>query len=399
MQKMKIGLVSPFMPHDLADLLDHESRDLLPGIAGVTATPVTPMAREWHRAGHELAIFCLDVSVSTPQVLRGTRLVIHVLPKRRSRHCLLDFYRQECRLVREAVAREAPDVLSAQWSYDHALAALGCGIPTAVTCHDTPLRYAWISKTLFMTYHLLVAAWVIRRAQGLICVSSYTAEHIHRYFRPQCPLVTIPNGLDRKIFARKKTRMTAVKTHHETYTICSVGSWGAIKNIKTLLKAFSLHSQSHIESRLVLFGSALGPGEAGECWAVKHNLHHGVVFMGSKPREGILDFLENEADLMVHPSRVETHGMVLIEAMACGVPVIGGRMSGAIPWTLDQGNFGYLCEIRDPQAIARTISKAIDEPQATQKMTERAWDGAYQRFSIEQSAAANIEFLAGLANP
>ncbi|KAB2641836.1 MAG: glycosyltransferase family 4 protein [Verrucomicrobia bacterium] len=248
-----------------------------------------------------------------------------------------------------------------------------------------------------MTYHLLIAARVIRRAQGLICVSPYTTGHIQKYFRPKCAVITIPNGLALDVFARRQRRMSATQINHNPYTICSVGGWGEIKNIKTLLRAFTLHSKSHKASRLVLFGSELGPGEAGECWAVKHNLHHGVVFMGRKPRDFILDFLENEADLMVHPSRVETHGMVLIEAMACGVPVIGGQMSGAIPWTLEHGNSGYLCDICDPHEIAHTIGKAINDSDATLKMTEHAWKWASQRFSIEQAAVANMEFFERLA--
>ena len=125
---MKIGLVSPFQPSDLADLLDGSSRLLLPEIKGVTATPVTPMAREWLRTGHELAIFALDPSVRRPYQLKGDQLSIHVLPKRRSRKCFLDCYREERRLIREAVDSESPEVLSAQWSYDHALAALDCGL-------------------------------------------------------------------------------------------------------------------------------------------------------------------------------------------------------------------------------------------------------------------------------
>jgi len=118
---VKIGLVSPFNTHDLADLLEDASRKRLHEITGVTSTPVTPMAREWHRRGHSITIFTLDPLVSAPQHLKGERLSIHILPKRRSRECLLDCYRQERRLIRAAIASESPEVLSAQWTYDHAM--------------------------------------------------------------------------------------------------------------------------------------------------------------------------------------------------------------------------------------------------------------------------------------
>jgi len=395
---LKIGIVSPFRAQDLADLLEEVSRRRLQEIIGVTATPVTPMAREWHRRGHSLTIFTLDPSVTKPQHLKGERLSIHILPKRRSRECLLDCYRQERRLIRAVVASESPEVLSAQWTYDHALAALDCGLPTVVTCHDAPLRCAWIAKHWHMTYHLLLAWKVIRKADRLICVSPYTAEHIQRYFRPRCPVDIIPNGLYPEVFERGRRRLEKSESSQSTCTLCSVGGWGGLKNQKTLLQAFAaLSSVKDRPAKLVLFGPGTASGEAAESWARKKNLHHNVEFRGSKPREDILDFLETEADLMVHPSLNEAHGMVLIEAMACGVPVIGGKKSGAVPWTLESGYSGFLCNVRDVHDLTRTIllarNQANDERHA---MSLRAWHFVSERFRIEDAARANEEILGTL---
>ncbi|MFA6175281.1 MAG: glycosyltransferase family 4 protein, partial [Phycisphaerae bacterium] len=357
---MKIGLVSPFLPHDLADLMDARSRGDLLHIQGVAAPSVSPMVREWHRRGHEISIFSLDQSLSSPHHLQGERLSIHMLPKRRNRECLLDCYRAECRLIRAAVERESPVVLHAQWTYEHALAALKCNLPTAVTCHDSPLRCAWIQKHWHMTYHLFIAWKVIRNADRLICVSPYTAQHIQKYFKPRCPVNIIPNGLMPNVFLRGQRRLSIGLRKENPFTICSVGCWGGLKNITTLLKAFAIAHNMHRSTKLVLFGRGLGPGEAGEQWAIRRQLHRGVVFKGNTQRNVILDFLETEADLMAHPSLNEAHGMVLIEAMACGVPVIGGSQSGAVPWTLDEGRCGFLCDVRDEMLLAQTILKAIN---------------------------------------
>lgn len=214
------------MPHDLADLLDVNSQQPLREIRGVLATPVTPLARAWHQRGHDISVFCLDPSVAKEQVLRGSRLVIHVLPKRRARRCLLDFYSVERRLLRRAILEESPEVLSAQWTYEHALAALQSGIPTAVTCHDTPLRYAWIGKDWFTIYHLFMAWTVIRKAKHLVCVSPYTAQHIRKYFSPRCPVEVVPNGMPDKLFQRGERRLaTSSKRSSQNFTICSAGGW------------------------------------------------------------------------------------------------------------------------------------------------------------------------------
>lgn len=390
---MKIGIASPFMPHDLADLLDAASRERLADIHGVLATPVTPMAREWHRHGHQLCIFCLDPSVTRTYLLQGDRLSIHVLPRRRYRYCLFSFYRTERRLLREAVGRENPDVISAQWTYEHAWAALQCGIPTVVTCHDTPLRYAWIDCHPFNWYHVVMAWRVIRHANRLVCVSPYTAGHIRRYFLPRCPVETVPNGLPPQVFQRGERRLQAAVHPKRPLTFCDACGWGRLKNVATLLKAFGSVRTQEPNVRLVLFGRELGAGQAAEQWARKHNLHQGVEFSGGRSREEILDFFETEADVMVHPSLVEAHPMVLIEAMACGVPVIGGRASGGVPWTLEDGRCGFLCDIRDANALAKTMIEAIRAPDGHRALVERAWASVKRRFPIETTVAINEDIL------
>jgi glycosyltransferase involved in cell wall biosynthesis len=394
---MKIGIVSPFMPHDVADLLDGPSREQLADIRGVSATSVKALVRGWMQRGHQLSVFCLDPSVTRVHVLRGDGLSIHVIPKRRTRRCVSDFYRTECRLIRELVCRESPEVLSAQWTYDHAWAALQCGIPTAVTCHDAPLCIAWISKHWFTSYHLVMAWRVIRKANRLVCVSPYTAKHIQKYFLPQCPVDIVPNGELPEVFQRGERRLRKVARSERPFTFCSVGSWGRLKNISMLLKAFARVCDRQPSSRLALFGRDLGPGQAAEQWARRHNLHDGVVFNGSTPHEKILDFLETEADLMVHPSLIEANPLVLIEAMACGVPVIAGRNSGGVAWTLDEGRCGFLCDIRDERALVKTMIEALCQPDGNRALVERAWDFAKRRFNLELAVITNEHILKKLS--
>ena len=361
---MKIGICSPFMPHDLADLLDEGSQRLLTGIKGVTATPVTPLARELLDKGHEVSVFCLDPSIGAPMLLTGHKLVIHALPKRRFRASALDFYRKERVLIREAIERERPDVISAQWSYEHALGALDSGVPTVVTCHDTPLRYAWISKTFFMAYHVVIAAMVFRRANKLIAVSPYTARHIRKLFRPPYPPEVIPNGLAMEIFQRGELRLQREPDKRDTFNICCVGGWGRIKNVTSLLEAFRLIRQSEPTARLYLFGSGLGEGQEAHTWAKSRGLHEGVVFKGRAQRHEILDFLASDIDLMIHPSLIECHPMVLIEAIACGVPVLAGADSGGVAWTLYDvdrtAGYDVVLVTTDPSKGLATGGRKID---------------------------------------
>jgi glycosyltransferase involved in cell wall biosynthesis len=203
----------------------------------------------------------------------------------------------------------------------------------------------------------------------------------------------VPNGVPPEMFARRERRLQTPAKPEQALTLCNVGGWGGLKNAATLLKAFAQVRTKQPAARLVLFGRDLGPGQAAEAWAARRNLHHGVVFQGSVPYGQVLDFLETEAGLMVHPSLVETHGMVLVEAMACGVPVIGGSHSGAVPWTLEEGRSGYLCDMRQPRALAETILRAISAPDGNQALVEHAWASARRRFNSELAITGNETIL------
>ena len=90
--------------------------------------------------------------------------------------------------------------------------------------------------------------------------------------------------------------------------------------------------------------------------------------------------------------------MVLIEAMACGVPVVGGRRSGAVPWTLDEGRSGFLCDVQDPRALAETILSVMFQSDINHSLAERAWHSVRQRFRLEDAAEANESVLQELVS-
>jgi L-malate glycosyltransferase len=89
--------------------------------------------------------------------------------------------------------------------------------------------------------------------------------------------------------------------------------------------------------------------------------------------------------------------MVLIEAMACGVPVIGGDHSGAVPWTLEEGRCGFLCDVRNEAVLAETMIKVMRQPDGNRALAERAWDSVKRRFNLELTVTANEDILKQLS--
>lgn len=74
--------------------------------------------------------------------------------------------------------------------------------------------------------------------------------------------------------------------------------------------------------------------------------------------------------------------MALIEAMARGIPVIGGQSSGGVPWTLDHGRAGRLVDVRSPDAVAQAMLEFAADPGLRQGYAERGLALARERFHI-----------------
>ena len=87
-------------------------------------------------------------------------------------------------------------------------------------------------------------------------------------------------------------------------------------------------------------------------------------------------------------SRFEGSPTVLVEAMACGTPVVATDCPSGPMETLDGGRFGRLVPVGDPKALADAILQTLDRPVDAEAIKRRAWD-----FNIDRSAEKYLEIL------
>ena len=73
--------------------------------------------------------------------------------------------------------------------------------------------------------------------------------------------------------------------------------------------------------------------------------------------------------------------MVLLEAMASGLPVVGGIGSGAVPWVLDDGGAGFLTDVRSPEQIAATLLVCVRQGDDRKRRQENAYQRTINLFS------------------
>jgi len=95
-------------------------------------------------------------------------------------------------------------------------------------------------------------------------------------------------------------------------------------------------------------------------------------------------------DFFLLASAGEAFGFVLIEAMACGVPVVAAK-SGAIPEIVEPGRTGELVPVLDPDAVAAAIASLVSNPSLHQKMSAACRDRVREHFSVESAVRKTLE--------
>lgn len=379
----RIGILGYATPRELVEFLSPGTRadELPPGIGG---TPVNLLTKELLRRGRRVALFTLDPTLSQEMVLRGPRLTVSIAPFRK-KHPARDFFAAERRWMLQAVQRERPDILHAQWTYEYSLTAQASGLPTVITAHDAPwnvLRHNFIPFRIART---LMAYRVLSRASRVVAVAPYVADHLRRYMLYRGPRLVIPNGMPRELFERARTNG---RTNDRITFASTLMGWSGRKNGEVLIRAFASVLSQMPSVRLLMFGYGHGAGEEAEKWAVERGWEKGIEFHGQVAHSALLERLSTEVDVLVHPALEEAQPMALIEAMALGIPVIAGRYSGGVPWTLDDGKAGLLIDVTKSDEMAQAMLHMARAEEDRRTWGEKGRRFAEKRFHIGAVADA-----------
>jgi glycosyltransferase involved in cell wall biosynthesis len=150
--------------------------------------------------------------------------------------------------------------------------------------------------------------------------------------------------------------------------IISIGRLASEKNWETLIRAIAQVHAQHPDVRLVLIGD--GPEKQTlETMVAQLGIAERVTFTGQLPFEKVPDYLK-AADLFSFASVTETQGLVTIEAMAAGLPVVAVDGSGTHD-IVDHGKNGFLVE-NDPDALASATSEMLSSPQQMKQFSAAA---------------------------
>lgn len=231
---------------------------------------------------------------------------------------------------------------------------------TVVTCHDLinlvhPETFR--GKSRFPLISMKTWKWAIRgmeKADRVIAVSRHTAKDITKYFNHRLSeIAIIPNAVDTKFHCLKQEEIQAFRQKHnltaENFYLLNVGSNNARKNVFTVLKVLAQLKKQGLNIYLWKAGTSFDREQ--QAFIKTNDLEQNIKYWG-EPDDETLIKLYNAADVLVAPSLYEGFGMTILEAMACGTPVITSNRS-SLPEVA--GSAAILTEPRDLVAIETAI--------------------------------------------
>lgn len=289
---------------------------------------------------------------------------------------ILDLFAYERKQMLKVVLQQKPDFVHAHWSYEFAGAAVKCNFPFLVTIHDDPYKVLKYFKNLYRLGRLVMSEIILKQVQFASTVSPYMLP----YAESKCTTVKIipnPIKINKSLEQIKKLIVIRKEALSSSKIIMINNGWDLRKNGKKGLLAFQELQRILPNASLHLFGN----GSEIEGLANKDANVLGlqnVFFHGQVDHKS----LENEiktAHLMLHPSLEESFGVVLIEAMAYGVPAIGGLHSGAVPWVLN--NEQLVVDVNSIKAMANKMIAILTNNEIYKQVSINGYLNVKERFS------------------
>ena len=293
----------------------------------------------------------------------------------------LDAFKQA---IDEEVRDFAPDIIHGQHVWALPSLALDCGVPLVLTAHGTDLM--GYDKWPEMRHY---AERAMDACAKVICISADNEQLVRKAFPQHADkIVRMRNGYNPDIFfPRSLDREKVLGRHGVAYededVILFAGKMTRFKGIDVLLDAAVLYEEECPNAITILAGD--GEERANlEAQATRLGLQS-VRFIGNVA-QGELARLYNIADIDLVPSRREPFGLVAVEAMACGTPVVATNQGGLPDFVND--SVGALVNPEDPSDLARgiveTLGRALADPAWREDIAAYASDHYSQAVIIRE---------------
>ena len=269
--------------------------------------------------------------------------------------------------------------------------------PQITTVHDLTAYLFPETHNLFSScYYRLLMPWTVKAADRVIAISKSAKSDLTRLLGvPSEKVCVIHHGKDERFTPhRDESRLARLRTKYglTKKVILFVGGIDLRKNPSCLVRAFAMLKSLHKSHTLVLTGG-FGDHYNSICTRLREwGVEDDVVFPGYVPGEELADFYRL-AEVFVYPSLYEGFGLPVLEAMACGVPVITSNVS-AMPEVA--GDAAILVEPNNIEGLAAAIERVLADTALRQGLVEKGLRRS-QLFSWKQAACDTLDLYRKVA--
>lgn len=262
--------------------------------------------------------------------------------------------------------------------------------PNVVTCHDLinliqpetfkgRARLPWLSMTLWKQ-----AVESMRQADHVITVSAHTKrDTIEQLAIMPQSITVVPNAVGSQFVVLSPEHRQNVRQKHapesEAFCLLNIGSNNARKNISAILLAVECLRDKGVPVRFWKAGADFTNEQ--KQFIRDHNLQNETSYLGKLSETELIE-LYNAADCLMAPSLYEGFGLTILEAMACGTPVITANIN-AMPEVA--GDAALLVDPTNIRDIARAVQKLYTQPELAKVLARRGLERV-QNFTWESTA-------------
>ena len=301
------------------------------------------------------------------------------------------FWTQSALPIKLFFEKNKPDVFFSPAHYSPRFSP----IKTVVAIHD--LAYLIHPKEFKKKDQQQLTSWTkysVKQAQKIIAVSQNTKDDLVKFYQlPEGKITVIYNGFDQHRFHTNLAKSTSQKIK-DKYQIKGdylvyLGTLQPRKNLESLIKALPEIINKHPKIKLVVIGKKGWLYSTIFSLVESLNLTKAVVFTDFAPDDEV-PFLIASAKVFVLPSLYEGFGITVLEAMACGVPVVVSKVS-SLPEVVDEAGL-YIDNPKNYAQIAQQINRILADEKLAEELTKKGL-AQTKKFSWEKCAKETLETI------
>ncbi|MFC4712325.1 N-acetyl-alpha-D-glucosaminyl L-malate synthase BshA [Planococcus dechangensis] len=350
------------------------------GGSGVIATELGKMLAE---KGHEIHF----ITSSTP--FRLNRLYANIFSHQVdvNSYSVFQYAPYDIALatkIAEVIKNEQLDLLHVHYAIPHAVCAIlgrdmaGSDIGIVTTLHGTDITVLGTDSSLKGAIR-----YGIEKSDIVTAVSDSLKQQTYDMIAPDQKIETVHNFVDEREYHVRDSSVLKQELGIavDEKVLIHVSNFRKVKRVEDVVATFAKVRRA-VDAKLLLVGD--GPEMSGIHQQVKDlQMEKDVLFLGKRDN---LSELYSMSDVKLLMSEKEAFGLVLLEAMACGVPAIGTRIGG-IPEIIEPGKNGYLVELGDSDAAAQAAIRILNDDTLHEHMAKAALHTATERFSSKKILA------------